>query len=51
MIIFNINILKKGACIGDSLGSYVEFQKKPKDSDVEESLKMPGGGNIHSIIN
>jgi len=33
-----------GSFIGDSLGSYNEFQKSVSDDEVKEALKMPGGG-------
>ena len=33
-----------GAFLGDALGSYVEFNPKPTNEQVEAALKMPGGG-------
>jgi len=33
-----------GAFIGDALGSYLEFKTKVTPQEVEEGMKMPGGG-------
>lgn len=39
-----------GAFIGDSIGSYLEFLKSPKPSEVEKAMKMPGGGTAFNFL-
>jgi hypothetical protein len=33
-----------GALIGDSMGSFIEFNKYPSPKLVAQALSMPGGG-------
>ncbi len=33
-----------GAAIGDSIGSFVEFDPKPSNANIEKAMQMPGGG-------
>ena len=35
-----------GAFVGDSLGSYLEFQRKITEEMLEKALKMEGGGKL-----